>query len=45
MEMQTVPTLMVHSNVNVKLAFQGTIKHAEVFIQRLQIEKFIFRVH
>ena len=45
MEMQTVPTLMVHSNVNVKLAFQGTVKHAEVFIKRLQIAKFIFRLH
>ena len=44
MEMQIVPTLMVHSNVNAKLAFLGTGKHAEVPIQTFQIAKLNFRV-
>ena len=42
MEMRIVPILMVRSNVNVILGFQGMARHAEVSIQRLLIAKFIF---
>ena len=36
--MRAVPILMVHSNANVKLAFQGMGIYAQVFMERFQKE-------
>ncbi len=39
-KMRAVPILMVHSNVSVKLAFQGMGIYAQVFMDRFQKENY-----